>query len=636
MVKYLNEIRDNIQSKNTHFGFVGITLFLLIMIVPLINNTLLANSTISSKTVFFTRGLLTVFGISLIHFIVFKKFILKLKVSIIDVLLFGLVCFIIINRYLIQFNYGFSIRFIELIGLCFFYLTLRTLTIKTYLWLLLAVVLSGIIQAVYGNLQLLGYYPSNHSGFKITGSFFNPGPYSGFLVAVFTIALGLYLFKEKVYECLFNHKNSHRLYLSSIIKYSFEYVPLLGIISIVLVIPATQSRASWLAILISGSLLLELKYHFFKQFFIKITTVKKAVSIIIVSIMIGLSLFGIYHFKKGSSDGRLLIWKVSTEMIKESPLFGVGFDRFKAHYMNEQARYFAKHGETKDALVADNSYYAFNEFIQFITEQGAIGLVLGLAVIFFIIKSTTTKENQYLNNIVKIGLLAISVFACFSYPMEILPIKLIITVLLAILTTLNSKKIKLSLKPKNKFYIPVIKVVAIIGILGIIITSTKHINNLNTSFKTWQLALNSYQYSDYEGAISQYKEAYPLLKKNGDFLMNYGKALSINKQDIKAIQVLNEAKNYLNTTIIETALGDAHKNLKQYKKAETAYKHAANMIPTRFYPLYLLAKLYEESGKNEKAIAMAKTILIKDIKIPSTAIKEIKVEMKKIISQNEK
>jgi hypothetical protein len=40
-----------------------------------------------------------------------------------------------------------------------------------YPWLMLAVIISGIIQAVYGNLQLYGYYPSHHSGFRMTGSF---------------------------------------------------------------------------------------------------------------------------------------------------------------------------------------------------------------------------------------------------------------------------------------------------------------------------------------------------------------------------------------------------------------------------------------------------------------------------------
>jgi len=59
------------------------------------------------------------------------------------------------------------------------------------------------------------------------------------------------------------------------------------------------------------------------------------------------------------------------------------------------------------------------------------------------------------------------------------------------------------------------------------------------------------------------------------------------------------------------------------------------MSPARFYPLYLLAKLYDETGQKEKAVAMAKKVMDKEIKIESTAVKEIQEEMKKIISTAE-
>ena len=45
-------------------------------------------------------------------------------------------------------------------------------------WLL---ILAGAIEAIWGLLQVYGYEPSNHSLYALTGSFYNPGPYSGFL-----------------------------------------------------------------------------------------------------------------------------------------------------------------------------------------------------------------------------------------------------------------------------------------------------------------------------------------------------------------------------------------------------------------------------------------------------------------------
>lgn len=55
------------------------------------------------------------------------------------------------------------------------------------------------------------------------------------------------------------------------------------------------------------------------------------------------------------------------------------------------------------------------------------------------------------------------------------------------------------------------------------------------------------------------------------------------------------------------------------------------MNPSRFYTKYLLAKLYDETGQREKAILTANALLQMQIKVPSTAVDEIKEEMQNII-----
>jgi hypothetical protein len=47
-----------------------------------------------------------------------------------------------------------------------------------------------------------------------------------------------------------------------------------------------------------------------------------------------------------------------------------------------------------------------------------------------------------------------------------------------------------------------------------------------------------------------------------------------------------------------------------------------------------LAKLYDESGQVEKAMAVAHDLLNKDVKVQSTAVNEIREEMRKIIEKN--
>ncbi|MBA0883953.1 O-antigen ligase family protein [Flavobacterium undicola] len=533
----------------------------------------------------------------------------------------------------------------ELLGLSFLYVVLRNIAAKNYYWLLLSVIISGIMQAVYGNLQLLGYYPSNHSGFKMTGSFFNPGPYAGFLISVWAVALGMYLFKDSITTQVQSQTKNNTPFFNEFIKYTFEYIPLLGLISIAIVLPALQSRASWIAVLVSSVVVVELRYHFLGRLFEKVTAKLQKTALILLAIgIISTGLISIYHYKKASSDGRAFIWKVTTEMIADAPVFGVGFDLFKTHYMEYQAQYFQKNGETSEAIVADNTYYAFNEGLQFVAENGLLGLLF-LMIVVYVISKTKVKEGHQLNSFkAKTGLLTIGVFACFSYPMQILPIKLVLVVLLAMLSnsTADTFQLKIltpspSLRERGTsrtivnsvLYKLTIVLLACAGIYQIF-TYTK---DLSQGFITWNNALISYQYGDYKGAVLDFELAYPIFKKDGDFLMNYGKTLAMAGEPHKAIVVLEQAKHYQNNTVIATALGDSYKVTKQYDKAEANYQQAINMTPGKFYANYLLAKLYDDSGQEYKAVAMAKKLMNKEIKIPSTAIKEIQGEMKNILAK---
>jgi len=107
------------------------------------------------------------------------------------------------------------------------------------------------------------------------------------------------------------------------------------------------------------------------------------------------------------------------------------------------------------------------------------------------------------------------------------------------------------------------------------------------------------------------------------------------EKHVEAVKVLQQAEKYYPNTIVYTALGDSYKKLGLTEKAEQAYFHAWYMNPSRFYPKYLLAKLYDETGQKEKAATIAKELLDKEVKIGSTAIEEIKEEMERIIKKAE-
>jgi len=104
-------------------------------------------------------------------------------------------------------------------------------------------------------MQLYGFEASYHGLFKITGTFHNPGPFSGFVVSALPLAVVGYTFgyterhkgdTEKDREISlrgvkfnFNPRKIFRGF--------FKGLSILTIIAILLIVPAAQSRAAWLA-----------------------------------------------------------------------------------------------------------------------------------------------------------------------------------------------------------------------------------------------------------------------------------------------------------------------------------------------------------------------------------------------------
>ena len=236
--------------------------------------------------------------------------------------------------------------------------------------------------------------------------------------------------------------------------------------------------------------------------------------------------------------------------------------------------------------------------------------------------------------IARSGILAILIFSLFSYPGNILPIKLNFVLLLA-LTPSQIRPIMTGKAFVNLKHIGV-RINLAIFIIVLLVLSYPFFKKWHQAHIDWQTAYYTYQVGAYESSLEDFEKALPLLTNNGTFLVNYGKALSMAEKHKEAVDVLNNAQNYLSNTIVFTAMGDSYKALGQNTKAEESYYHAWHMIPSRFYPKYLLAKLYDETGQRKKALEIASELLNKDIKIQSTAIEEIKNEMKTILKNEGK
>lgn len=592
-------------------------LFLCYTVLPSVSIGALHAPTLSGKFVFFGLVLLLSFLFGLILLKPKHPYQLNLHWVDVSLLVFGV--YVFLNGYIMRNGGPTSFRFYELSGLLLTYVFLRGLDSGFNVFALVAVATGGLLQVVYGNLQLHGFTPSLHAGFPLTGSFFNPGPYSGYLGAVFPGTLGIYLYADRLV-------NDTYRWMVSLLK----QLSLVTCGGILLVLPAAQSRAAWLGVIVSAFFLLYHRYQWNKYLMRLLDKpVKRAVAIGFCAMFSLALLAGIYLLRKDSADGRVLIWKASWGLVRDKPLFGLGFDRFRGSYMEVQADYLRQYPGDPAYTLADDVVYAFNEGILLLTEQGLTGLLIATAVLVLCFRIYEGKISAG-GRIAQAGLLSVLVFGMFSYPSQILPIKLCGVMYLAIVARGSDLLFSLKIPRIRTLWLIVLRLslVLVTVFLGI------KLYRIYRALGGWKEAMELYNLGTYRASTEKYKDAILYFGREGEFLVNYGKALSVNKQHKEAILILEHAKQYAGNTILQTTLGDSYKALGLYREAEEAYQLAVAMLPDRFYARYLLAKLYSETEQTAKLLPIARYLLEKEPKIPSSAINDIKAEMNLILRQH--
>jgi len=227
---------------------------------------------------------------------------------------------------------------------------------KTILW---GINVICFLQACYGLIQFIGWLPSNHSKFAITGSFENPAGFAAVLSLDFPIGLFL-LAKAKRIE---------------------KYLASATLAIIVIAVFLSGSRAGMLAIIISSMIFLIFQSNVMSK--LRQLTHRKLLAVLIVACFAA-GAFILYNQKIDSVNGRLLIWKVSYQMINDKPILGHGSGAFQAKYMDYQAEYFKNNPNSAYSQLADDVKHPFNELITVTVEFGLIGLTVAFLVILFV------------------------------------------------------------------------------------------------------------------------------------------------------------------------------------------------------------------------------------------------------------
>ncbi|WP_157970291.1 O-antigen ligase family protein [Albibacterium indicum] len=479
--------------------------------------------------------------------------------------------------------------------------------------LIVCFLLSGFIEAVWGLRQLYGFTHSQHSLFKTTGSFYNPGPYAGYLAMIAPMALHFFL-------------RGNNALNGKITRNAILAIAATSFISIVIILPSTASRASWLSA-IAGCLAVMIFNN--RQLINLFATVKrkKIAFISFIGLMaLTVAFYSLYVFKKDSADGRFLIWKNTIEQIKDNP-FGVGIGFYAGSYGKYQAEYFEnKNGTEQEEMIAGVPQYAFNEYLQICAEWGIFPFLLFLTILALSISSAIkNKKIAPLG-----GLISLLVFAGMSYPFSLMPFVISLIVLIAIC---NSSEDYESI---NK---PIARVPVFLFYISAF-CSTVYIaaqqKEIYESYQAWTKSRYLYNTKSYETAEKSYSEEYEALKHNVEYLFEYGHILSNIKDYRTSNLILGRAKERSCDPMIYNILGKNHQALGEYDQAIEHYLFAMNLVPHRLYPSYLLTRLYIEINDLEKAKESVQNLLDTNIKITSPATEQMRNDMKNVLDSLEK
>lgn len=477
-----------------------------------------------------------------------------------------------------------------LVGICF-------LSVKLLLGKKIKIEVSAIsfiiiniclVQAVYGIGQWM-HWLSINSGYEVTGSFDNPAGFASCLCVSLPFAI---LYREQVgMKLLKNYACGITLILFIAILLSMSRT---GIFCVILVFIIVLYRQ------------LPLKSSF-KFFF----------SVAFLILFIGVS----YYLKKDSADGRLLIWKSSWEMVKNTPFWGNGLGTFRAHYMDYQADFFEKYPNSQYAILADNVLSPFNEYLSVILQFGIMGLLILLFLVFILIYCYR-RQPCIEKKVALLSLLSIAVFAFFSYPFTY-PFTWIIVCLDIYILLKGCFRITVSV-----FYRDLLCCFLIISSS---VTLFKLCRCIDAEYKWKAIA---YQHPTDE-ILSRYKDLLPIMGENPFFLYNYSIALFDAGYLDESLEKARQCRYYWADYDLELLLGNICKRKKKYVEAEKYYRKASFMCPCRFVPLHQLFEIYGEMGEMKKKCDIALMILEKIVKVNSRTVMQIRYKAAQFLKKED-
>jgi hypothetical protein len=352
-------------------------------------------------------------------------------------------------------------------------------------------------------------------------------------------------------------------------------------------------------------------------------------------VWLGITLIGIVliFWKFTSTISRIHIWHISLNLLQKNWIKGLGSTPFNVAFNHEQAEWFARQSSlnTQVGLLANDGYYAFNDWLQIAIEWGIWGISISTIFLTWFI----CLVNEFRNNTLSFwpkyfigALIPIITLSMVSYPLHKEPI-LALALILAWLLFCNLHLPAFFTKPNSTLtsFIRIIGLSMIVFVFG---------------YRFWvQHSFEKiYNASVYEWKIGNRAEGLKIIDQIPDNILVSTHPFAVTKaywfwqmdSVPKAIHLLESHHSFHCNQRNHTLLGRWYNETGDFAFAERHMLLSLHITPHLLESRFDLMKLYTKCGKKQKASYWARELIKFPIKVKNERADYLKNEAMKFLA----
>lgn len=348
---------------------------------------------------------------------------------------------------------------------------------------------------------------------------------------------------------------------------------------------------------------------------------QKACAISIAIVLLASCGSMLYLAKKNSADGRMLVWKLSAQMIAERPQ-GYGYGLFERNYNLRQAEYFAA-GEATAEHCHNASFVAmaYNDYLEQGTEGGGIGLLFYLS--FYALLTYTASKSHDRQGLAVILGMAVMASVNFMY-CTIQPWLLLICYSSRVAATEETSSHRRNDTAERIFPILMAGTVCLMAYRGF-------------SMTTGQIYLKRYYEKIKAGQPADstvLKALYPGIGTSELYWRTTAQAMMTDRHYDEAAECLTEARKYTSAPALFFKQAVCYIKTGQADKAVECLNIVSHILPQNLRSRAWLMEIYDKNNLHEKAVEMAKEITNMPVKVKSKEALHMKRKAEEYIERD--